>query len=421
MTAPSLRRSLLALALIGGLVAVWRYRSRPLPLAAESNPPAPIADSTAVVLPANATKKIDSGPGNVVQFEWNSLHPDDYPRYIASLRAIECPEATIRDILIAAIERQFAPQEAPFKTPVPATAEPEDEPAAKLRRKAEYERRRALRTIELDKAALLKSLLGIDLALEPLPGWHSRNYARHAAAINAVPPEKREAVRRIQEAYWERADTLSDELVAKYQGKRTGEFMERYRANNTQRVAELAQVLTSEEVELFELRASRVAERLGKELVDFQPNEAEFRTIYQLRREIEEPYGGAVRAESVAGYQRDPAVEEKYREKLIAALGESRVTELDRVQNPIYQKVAQLQGRFGLGSEAINDAFQLIQESALPNNEGKAPPLDAAQLETRLRELLGDRAWTVLSASGINPPPTTKARIRTGLLVPPGP
>src|SRR5262249_25055911 len=36
-----------------------------------------------------------------VSFQWSQLESEDYPTYIANLRAIGCPERTIRDIVAA--------------------------------------------------------------------------------------------------------------------------------------------------------------------------------------------------------------------------------------------------------------------------------------------------------------------------------
>ena len=69
----------------------------------------------------------------------------------------------------------------------------------------------------MEKAAIIKDLLGIDLTLEPLEGWHTRNYDRHQTALDALPAEKRETVRALQENYWQASDVLND----KYNLRRT--------------------------------------------------------------------------------------------------------------------------------------------------------------------------------------------------------
>src|SRR5215471_13715806 len=41
-------------------------------------------------------------------FSWAEVESADYPTYIANLRAIDCPEQTIRDIIIADVNALFA-------------------------------------------------------------------------------------------------------------------------------------------------------------------------------------------------------------------------------------------------------------------------------------------------------------------------
>lgn len=120
------------------------------------------------------------------------------------MRAIDCPEETIRDIIIADVNKLYAPREAPFKKPADPLATPEgtaasSETAVDLsQRKRDFERRKKLREVEMEKAAVVKDLLGIDLALGPLEGWHTRNYDRHQTALDALPGQKRETVRALQ-------------------------------------------------------------------------------------------------------------------------------------------------------------------------------------------------------------------------------
>src|SRR6266850_5923357 len=57
--------------------------------------------------------KVASGPEVVVvtnQFRWRQLETEDYRAYIARLRAIGCPEQTIRDIVIADLDKLMAPR-----------------------------------------------------------------------------------------------------------------------------------------------------------------------------------------------------------------------------------------------------------------------------------------------------------------------
>src|SRR5678816_2007659 len=52
------------------------------------------------------------GKTNVVlrrqYFTWREIESDDYPTYVANLRDINCPEQTIRDIIIADVNALYS-------------------------------------------------------------------------------------------------------------------------------------------------------------------------------------------------------------------------------------------------------------------------------------------------------------------------
>src|SRR5687768_14802158 len=62
----------------------------------------------------NSVKHVKSGPPVVVvrtnAFNWEQLESEDYRTYIERLRSIGCPEQTIRDIVIADLEKLMAPR-----------------------------------------------------------------------------------------------------------------------------------------------------------------------------------------------------------------------------------------------------------------------------------------------------------------------
>jgi hypothetical protein len=71
---------------------LWLFRSPP---------PAPVA------APASSRVEIRYVT-NAVPFRWAQLESTSYPEYIANLRAVGCPEPTIRDIITADLQALFA-------------------------------------------------------------------------------------------------------------------------------------------------------------------------------------------------------------------------------------------------------------------------------------------------------------------------
>jgi len=366
-------------------------------------------------------------------FDWTQVATNDLRHYIRNLRGVKCPEQTVRDIIIAEVDHEFAPREAPFKVSGDAVLIPENETSAqrRARKKADYQRRRNLRLVEKEKAAVIRDLLGIDIPLEPLRGWHNRNYERMESAINGVPAGKRERVRETMEAYWELSDTLNDERDVPSNG-RDGEFIERYKENNERRRLGLSQVLTPDELELFDMRASSVADRLRTQLGEMQPSEAEFREIYRLRRDVEEPFGGTMTVSDVSNYQQDPEAENRYRQRLEATLSPERLAQMDQVQSEGYQNLARLRDRFDLPAETVDKAYELLRQGTTVTEP--AETIENGQVVQRvvtrstgrpteeqlnqLRAMLGDRAFMVFQAMVPDDRPPVQAAVPLQLVPP---
>jgi hypothetical protein len=368
------------------------------------------AASTGDSRPVIVTRVVKYGAAAGWNFNWTSVATNDLRAYIRNLREVKCPEQTVRDIIIAEVNREFAPREAPYKvaeSPIPPPGEKPSQRDARL--KLDYQRRRSLRLVEKEKVAVIKDLLGVEIPLDPLRGWHNRNYERMESAINGVPAEKRERVREILEAYWELSDTLNDERNVAEKGRDVN-FVERYKENNERRRLALGQVLTPDEFELFEMRASSVADRLRTQLSEFKPTEAEFREIYRLRRDIEEPFGGTMTTGNVNEYKQDPEAENRYRQQIETLLGSERLAAFDRAQNPVFQNLASLRERFNLTPEQVDQAFDILGQQAAVTRHVETSPdgrttitetgsgRPAAEQWSQIGQILGNDAFTVLGA-----------------------
>jgi len=415
----NLKRLIAALSISGcalGATAGWLALRPPavdLPNQAAAGPgshSAPTVKSSAFTARNTAETKSN--------FVWATVETNDYKAFVTNLRAIKCPEATVRDIIIAEMDRYFADRELPFKTPPePASAVgsarvPESAQQKRARLKQDYERRKQLREVELEKAAILKQLLDYDLPLEPLRGWRTRNYERFESAINALPAEKRERVRAIQEAYWELSDALNDQRADKLAGAKNAEYIQHYKENNDKRLAALGGILTPDELENYEMRCSSVAGKLARNLSDFKPTEEEFREIWRGRHEIEEPYGGTMTASAADGNKPDPKKEEELAAKLRASMGDERYNSYLKAQDSNYQSLSRLRERFGLNQDAIDQAYTLMRQNpTILDNPGKRVEIvDGKQVQTpqpepprealaKLKSILGENAYLIATAN----------------------
>lgn len=100
------------------------------------------------------------------QFRWRQLETEDYRAYIERLRAIGCPEQTIRDIVIADLDKLMAPRvQAIYGRRADLQFwHSEEEELANDRDEREIDRKR--HDIDQEKRAVIEELLGVDLVRE---------------------------------------------------------------------------------------------------------------------------------------------------------------------------------------------------------------------------------------------------------------
>jgi hypothetical protein len=133
------------------------------------------------------------------RFTWDRLQSKDYKVYLANLREVQCPEETIQDIIIAAVNQEYNVREASLKLR-PQHLKPWDGPESTNSRN--WDKLVQLRELLQEKHALLKELLGVDVPVE-MPLIRSRDgHVKFEAALSILPEDKREAVRAIQEKFW---------------------------------------------------------------------------------------------------------------------------------------------------------------------------------------------------------------------------
>ncbi len=136
------------------------------------------------------------------------VYSSDPRQFAANLRAIHCPEETVRDILVAEVNRRFAAQDKAL-SPRPAdhvsygwssqTSE------AKL-----VERRQQAAALARQKEAILHEALGYEVPVA-MPLYALTTAEVHLEdALAAVTPEQREAVRQAQNTYWAKVQELQD-------------------------------------------------------------------------------------------------------------------------------------------------------------------------------------------------------------------
>lgn len=134
------------------------------------------------------------------------LYAEDPRTFAASLRAIHCPEETVKDILTAEINRRYRAQEAALH-PKPADHVPFGWSAQTSEAKL-LERRQQASALAREKAALLREALGYEAPVAmPLYAMSSSD-VRFESSLAELPPEKRVLARQADSDYWTAVQSL---------------------------------------------------------------------------------------------------------------------------------------------------------------------------------------------------------------------
>ena len=331
------------------------------------------------------------------RFLWSRVEAGDYKQYIANLRAIQCPEATIRDIIISDVLRTFGRRRAALQAP----RSREFWKTESQWPGGEQGFYRQTRELENEQRALLKELFGGDLGKEVqqvrgTPDWRGRSLAY-------LPEEKRETVFAIQEKY---QDLRREVLRQGREGALSPEGVARLEDLVAKQSRELASLLTPQELEEYELRHHEISQRLRSDLAAFRPTEQEFRALFRLTKEGENLRPAAI-GNPNAGRDQPPlsGAPKDLEPRIRAALGEPRYAEFRRGQDWEYRSLARLVEENGLPREAavkVYDMKTAVEEQKLQvsrnqtlTSEQRRAALQAIGVETdrALRAVLGDQAY----------------------------
>jgi hypothetical protein len=388
--------------------ALWLTRPKvAVVVDSEGADPGLTTQSTTRVL---GTSKSSSGTTAETAFSYRKILSVDLRRYVANLRAARCPEPTVQDIILAEVNRLFAPREAglrAFRRPVNPW---EPRPPGGDRDWAKYDQ---LRAVLEEKRALVKELLGIDLPADVPALVSEARVNRLLAALEQLPPEKRGPVRDVVERFWAAREALEDRV----DGVLLPADEVAYRKVREDRVAGLKAILTPTELENFELATSSAADSLRSNLSLFAPSEDEFRRLFRAQADFDEQTDLPGQVVGRSGEQEKAANEatsraaaelERTRQEFLASLTPERQRWYELSQNGSFQRTVAATDGAGLPREtalAIHDATQdLVQQmrESLRPSDGSRPNRDAmrAQMEQydqlaqeRVRAAIGDEAY----------------------------
>ncbi|MEO5802093.1 MAG: hypothetical protein ABIR24_01075 [Verrucomicrobiota bacterium] len=282
--------------------------------------------------------------------DWRSVETDDYRAYIENLRAIGCPEETVRDIIIADINKLYASKIAALY-PSPKEIKfwrVED----RLARNEERERDQKRHELDKEKRDLIEELLGVDYESElaRLSGRPSDDASRYGF----LSPEKQEQAKALHDKYREMERALFGEG-----GGWTTENRAKFTALRAERESEMAKLLGPEEFEQYQLRSSYTARNMRENLTSFQPDENEFRKIFQLKKTFDDQFGFSRDGSDDAVREERKLAQQKLDEQLRATLGEERFHDYQLSQDERFRDIYDFTQRYNLPRQTADTVYQV--------------------------------------------------------------
>ncbi len=330
---------------------------------------------------------------------WQDIESADYATYVGNLRAIGCPEPTVRDIIVADVTALFA-RRSMAEVPDPAAQWWRSEPDPDLAGRAAAKRAE----LEAERQTLLTTLLG--------PGWEDA--ALSAAGVpgnpldgellGALSDETRSAVRRIERRDRERREALMRSV--RDDGKEA-DPTELARAERQTR-EELAKVLSPAELDEYLLRYSIGAAELRKQLRGFDATPEEFRQTFHATDAIDQQLLDLAEAPDAASQQRRALLQRQREQVLEKELGPSRYANYLLNQDPVFQETKQTAQRVGVDAEKLVPFYRVNQVAQEERQRVLADTTLSPEEQTReladlyeqqlaaLRTLLGEETFQKL-------------------------
>lgn len=337
------------------------------------------------------------------QFRWQMLARDSYTNYIASLRAVGCPEQTIRDLVTAELTEEYLRQRRALLAPLQADYWTHAMHGISKTLENYGKKIDEIRAGTTDQIDVLLP------RVKTVPVYFSVGAER----TEHLSADKKDAMKGLYERFSAAAAKfMEDPSVTKAEKDRQRSVLQQ------QLDAELKQLMTSEEYAEMQLRGSRHGQSLrGMIGIDLSPEE--LRTMTAVLDRYDKSSAGSKPGQ--VGAEQKKAQEKELRD----VLGD-RYDNYVRAQDSAYGTAYRIARRFDLPPETVNrvddirksvgDAAKTLQNNVSLTGDQRREALLAIQreAESTLRQVLGGKAadayqnvggdWIKnLSSSRLNP------------------
>ncbi len=321
----------LNLVLLGATV-YWVGKSK----SSGSAPVLPGTETVAEIKNQGETRS-DLVPVAATPLRWDQLESKDYLVYVASLRKAGCPDAVLRRIIGGEL-RELYTQKAFALTQKFQREFWEIAAAENVHEYFNKRLRSQVETLCKEPDALLKQLVG-----DAPPASTAK--ADESRMMDFLPAAKQEQLRRLAERYEVLLRAVErDDLSPQEKADRQTQL-------HQEEEAELAQILSPEELAEYQLRHSSAADEV-QELYGMDFSETE---LHKLAKVIDD-YAHRTSNETVTD-------SETLEQSLQAVLGPERFTNFNRARSASYRELYKLAADFGQPPQTAAEIFDLRLKS----------------------------------------------------------
>ncbi|HMJ89807.1 MAG TPA: hypothetical protein VK530_08320 [Candidatus Acidoferrum sp.] len=212
----------------------------------------------------------------VKRFTWESVESPDYKEYIANLRSVGCPDETIRDIIVADVNKLYD-QKKKLVRGTPKKFEYWKPGNAFFGGGRDPEITKQIRALDEERNGVLRAL-----GIEPdFKTEVAQLFNPFDTMMDFLPDQKKGAVAKLFTDFQSKmAETVKD-------GRPDGTMVAKL-----QKEMEVAvkQLLTPEEALQYDLRMSVTANMMRDQVAGFDPNEEEFMQLFKLRKSFDDEF-----------------------------------------------------------------------------------------------------------------------------------
>ena len=400
---------LLSLLNLGVVLGILVYVFRPSPTTMGTSE---AVDSVTVAAPAqelvaHAAEKIVVVTN---QFHWAQIESEDYKTYIARLRSIGCPEPTIRDIIIADLDKLLAPEVASAQGRRKELKYWHSEEEEMLNDVDPRETFRKQREIDKRKRDIIRELVNADLFRERMKVSGQEDY--YERRLSFLPEERRTQVREALEKYDE-AERKIQERDGVETGTLTASERSKLRILRQQREEEIQTLISPEEKSQYDVWLSPTANEVRHSFYGMNASEQEFQAVHQARKAFEDVWGSRdPDLLDAATRQRMEAARGDMEGQIEQGLGAERYAEYKRGQDDDFHMLSSLVTRFKLPREKAAEVYgykvvangyrEQVRANSAMNAEQKQAALKDIAEETRktVATALGPKAFNQYVRSG---------------------